>query len=196
MSSLLAASLLYVIVQSVLVLAFNGLATPSDSPLTDAALAELESRLDQETSDDVRDQMLLGLAAGWAKQGRTVSKKDVEKRIAKTADKLKEPLTKWADPKKLPTAVGRRDNYVLPQMVKLGYITQAQADACCAASERNQSQSSHPTPVTAIATPIPSAGVHLPSKTPTLVPTGAWRIEAPIHGPPVPRHVLLSVFLV
>jgi membrane peptidoglycan carboxypeptidase len=38
-----------------------------------------------------------------------------------------------ADPKKLPAAVGRRDNYVLPQMVEMGYITQAQADEVKAA---------------------------------------------------------------
>ena len=33
-----------------------------------------------------------------------------------------------ADPKKQPRAIERRDNYVLPQMVKMGYITQQQAD--------------------------------------------------------------------
>jgi len=38
-----------------------------------------------------------------------------------------------ADPKKLPTALARRNNYVLPQMVELGYITQAQADEVKAA---------------------------------------------------------------
>ncbi|GAA1034944.1 transglycosylase domain-containing protein [Virgisporangium ochraceum] len=33
-----------------------------------------------------------------------------------------------ADDKKRPRAIERRDNYVLPQMVKMGYITQQQAD--------------------------------------------------------------------
>ncbi len=33
-----------------------------------------------------------------------------------------------ADPKKQPRAIERRDNYVLPQMVKMGYVTQQQAD--------------------------------------------------------------------
>jgi membrane peptidoglycan carboxypeptidase len=37
------------------------------------------------------------------------------------------------DPKRLPDALARRDNYVLPQMVELGYITQAQADGTVAA---------------------------------------------------------------
>jgi membrane peptidoglycan carboxypeptidase len=38
-----------------------------------------------------------------------------------------------ADPKRLPVAVARRDNYVLPQMVEMGYITQQQADEVKAA---------------------------------------------------------------
>jgi hypothetical protein len=75
-------------------------------------------------------------------------------------------------------------------------ITQAQADACCAASERSQSKSSNPTPVTAIAAPVLGAGVVVPAMTPRLVSTAGWRSEAPFHSPPVPRHVLLSVFLV
>jgi len=38
-----------------------------------------------------------------------------------------------ADPKKLPLAMERRDNYVLAQMVKMGYITQQQMDETKAA---------------------------------------------------------------
>lgn len=75
-------------------------------------------------------------------------------------------------------------------------ITQAQADACCATSERNQSKSSNPAPVTAMSAPVLGAVVLLPPMTPALVSTDAWRTEVAIHSPPVPRHVLLSVFLV
>src|SRR5688572_19269496 len=50
---------------------------------TPKALAELEGRLDEERNDDVRDQMLLGLADAWEKQGRKITRKDVEARIAK-----------------------------------------------------------------------------------------------------------------
>ena len=67
-----------------------------------AALAELELRLDEESSDDVRDDILLAVAAAWAKQGRKVTRKDVEARIKKSADKLASPPATWADPAKLP----------------------------------------------------------------------------------------------
>ena len=75
-------------------------------------------------------------------------------------------------------------------------VTQAQADACCAASEREQSSSSTPTAVAIISAAVLGAGVDLPAVTPSLVLTDGWRMDAPIHSPPVPRHVLLSVFLV
>jgi hypothetical protein len=74
-------------------------------------------------------------------------------------------------------------------------VTQAQADACCAASEREKSNSSTPTAVTLISAAVLGAGVAVPSITPALVLTDGWRTDAPIHSPPVPRHVLLSVFL-
>jgi hypothetical protein len=75
-------------------------------------------------------------------------------------------------------------------------ITQAQADACCATSEHDQSNSSNPTAIAAISAAVLGAGVVLPAVTPSLVVTDGWRTDAPIHSPPVPRHVLFSVFLV
>ena len=75
-------------------------------------------------------------------------------------------------------------------------LTQAQANACCAASERHQSESSNPTAVAAISAAALDVAVVLPPVTPALVLTDGWRTEAPIHSPPVARHVLLSVFLV
>jgi hypothetical protein len=75
-------------------------------------------------------------------------------------------------------------------------ITQVQADACCAASEREQSNSPNPTAVTTLSPAVLGVGVVIPAITPALVLTAAWRTVAPIHSPPVPRHVLLSVFLV
>jgi predicted metal-binding membrane protein len=75
-------------------------------------------------------------------------------------------------------------------------ITQAQADACCAASEQEQSKSSNPTAVTAISPAVLGVGVVLPVITPSLMLTDGWRTDAPIHSPPVARHVLFSVFLV
>jgi len=69
---------------------------------TNAALSELETRLDEEPNDGVRDEMLLGLSAAWASQGRVVTRKDIETRIVKAAGKLAEPPAKWADPASLP----------------------------------------------------------------------------------------------
>jgi hypothetical protein len=75
-------------------------------------------------------------------------------------------------------------------------ITQAQADACCAASERDQSDSSNPTAMAAISPAVLGVAVVLPEMAPALVLTDGWRTEAPSHSPPVPRHILLSIFLV
>jgi hypothetical protein len=75
-------------------------------------------------------------------------------------------------------------------------VTQAQADACCAASERDQSNSSNPTAVTAISPAVLGVGVVYQAVPPVLVLTDGWRTAAPVPSPPVPRHLLLSVFLV
>jgi hypothetical protein len=74
--------------------------------------------------------------------------------------------------------------------------TQAQADTCCASSERQQSNQPVPTFVSAISSAVLGAGVVVPAPVPALVASDAWRIAAPIPIAPVPRHVLLSVFLV
>jgi hypothetical protein len=75
-------------------------------------------------------------------------------------------------------------------------VTQAQADACCAASEREQSSSSTPIAAAVVSAAVLGAGVAVPSITPALVLTDGRRTDVPIHSPPVPRHVLFSVFLV
>ena len=75
-------------------------------------------------------------------------------------------------------------------------VSQAQADACCAASERQQSDQSAPSFITAISSAVLGVGVVVPIPVPALVATDAWRTDAPVPIAPVPRHVLLSVFLV
>jgi hypothetical protein len=72
---------------------------------TAAALKALENRLDKEADDTVRDAILLGLEAAWAAQGRKVTKKDVEARIARAADKLASIPAAWIDEAKLPRLV-------------------------------------------------------------------------------------------
>jgi hypothetical protein len=75
-------------------------------------------------------------------------------------------------------------------------LTQAQADSCCASSEGQSSNESNPSFVTAITAAVLGVGVVLPADVPALVLSDAWRTSAPIPSPPVPKHLLLSVFLV
>ena len=75
-------------------------------------------------------------------------------------------------------------------------LTQAQADSCCASSEGQNSNQSNPSFVTAITAAVLGVGVVLPANVPALVLSDAWRTSAPIPIAPVPKHVLLSVFLV
>ena len=74
-------------------------------------------------------------------------------------------------------------------------LTQAQADSCCASSEGKNSNLFSPTFVAAI-TAVLGHGIILPANVPALVLSDGWRISAPIPIEPVPKHVLLSVFLV
>jgi len=75
-------------------------------------------------------------------------------------------------------------------------LTQAQADSCCAAAEGQNSNQSNPSFTTAITAAVLGAGVVLPVDVPALVLSDAWRRSTPISVAPVPKHVLLSVFLV
>jgi hypothetical protein len=75
-------------------------------------------------------------------------------------------------------------------------VTQAQADSCCASSERENSDQSNPSFATVITSAVLGVGVVLPANVPSLVLSDAWRTSAPIPIAPVPKHVFLSVFLV
>jgi hypothetical protein len=74
-------------------------------------------------------------------------------------------------------------------------LTQAQADSCCASSEGKNSKSTPPF-VTAITAAVLGVGMVLPASVPALVLSDDWRTSAPLPVAPVPKHVLLSVFLV
>jgi hypothetical protein len=74
--------------------------------------------------------------------------------------------------------------------------TQSEADTCCAASERSNSSQSSPTFVSAITATVLGAGAVVPADVPALVLSDAWRTSEPIPVAPVPKHLLLSVFLV
>jgi len=75
-------------------------------------------------------------------------------------------------------------------------ITQAQADSCCAASEREESAPSAPIFAATISSAVLDLAIALPVSAPALVVSNAWRTAVPIPIGAVPKHVLLSVFLV
>ena len=74
-------------------------------------------------------------------------------------------------------------------------MTQAQADRCCAASERHSNQSNPPF-VVVISSTVLGPGIVLPVTAPPFVLNNAWRTGAPVPLASIPKHVLLSVFLV
>lgn len=94
---------------------------------TPRALEILEAKLDTEENDDVRDQMLLGLEEAWARQGRKVSRKDVEKRIRRVAERIDEPPAKWLKPEKLPPLNWADGGKVSPKAVSYLLYRQSRA---------------------------------------------------------------------
>jgi len=76
-----------------------------------------------------------------------------------------------------------------------GIVSQAEADSCCASSERNAADSSIPTLAIAISPAAAGTAIRLPAETPALVLSDAWRSFTPLPAGSVPKHVLLSVFL-
>jgi hypothetical protein len=75
-------------------------------------------------------------------------------------------------------------------------LTQAQADSCCASSEREDSSHSNPSTAAPISNVVLGEGVVIQPPIPSLVLSDNWRTAVPIPATPVARHVLLSVFLV
>ena len=74
-------------------------------------------------------------------------------------------------------------------------LTQAQADSCCASSERDKSTSPDLGHIVAITHAVLGDGVLVPASIPALVLSDHWRTVTPLPTTPVPKHVLLSVFL-
>ena len=75
-----------------------------------------------------------------------------------------------------------------------GVLTQAQADTCCASSNPDSSQSSG-TFVGTITLAVLGTATVLPSVAPVQVRREGWRTAVPISTAPIPKHVLLSVYL-
>lgn len=83
-----------------------------------------------------------------------------------------------------------------PRSVSGRQLSQAQADTCCASSEREQSNTSNPTLLAAISNAVLGPVTVLSATVPALVVTDGWRTVVPLPQAAVPRYVLLSVFLV
>jgi hypothetical protein len=75
-------------------------------------------------------------------------------------------------------------------------VTQSEADSCCASSEREDSSPSNPSALASISNVVLGEAVVIPSPIPSLVLSDHWRTVIPVPIAPVPRHLLLSVFLV
>jgi hypothetical protein len=75
-------------------------------------------------------------------------------------------------------------------------LTQAQADSCCASSERENSDQPIPTSIAPVSSAVLGAGVVLPASVPALVLSDGWRTVTPIPTTPVPKYILFSVFVV
>ena len=79
---------------------------------TPEALQALEKRLDEESADDIRDAMLLALDAARVAEGRDITREEIDRRIERTAPKLKAPVADWIDESRLP-ALRYRDGELL-----------------------------------------------------------------------------------
>ena len=75
------------------------------------------------------------------------------------------------------------------------HVTQTQADTCCAASERNDSATTRPALVPSGVIALAPAAVPL-VVIPSVPALEEWRALVPLRVSPVPKHLLLSVFLV
>ena len=74
--------------------------------------------------------------------------------------------------------------------------SQSQADQCCVVSNHENPNQSLPMYGGIPSNPALGASVLLPLPVPALVRTDTWRTATPLLVSPVPRHLLLAVFLV
>ena len=75
-------------------------------------------------------------------------------------------------------------------------VTQAEADSCCGFAEQEQSGQSHESFASPVSLAVLGTGVVVPAMPPRLVLTDDWRTRIPSPSSPVPKHVLLSTFLI
>lgn len=93
---------------------------------TDRAVKLLETHLDEEADEDVRDRVLLGLEAAWEARGKKITKKTIEKRMERAADHLKKPPAAWLKIDALPELRAKRGK-LDPQLVRYLLYRQSRA---------------------------------------------------------------------
>ena len=95
---------------------------------TPAAAKAMESRLDEETDEEVRDQILLALDQVWEAQGKKITRKQIDQRIGRTAERLDNPVAEWIDEKKLPPLrLAKGSEKLKPQAVRYLLYRQSRA---------------------------------------------------------------------
>lgn len=94
-----------------------------------AAAEALEARLDVETDEEVRDQILLALERVWETQGRMITRQEIEKRIQRTQNKLGTPLVQWLAEQRLPPLryAGKKTEPLSLEMVRYLLYRQSRA---------------------------------------------------------------------
>ncbi len=94
---------------------------------TEKALAALEARLDDESNEDVRDQMLLGLEDAWSRQGREITKADISARTKRTAKKLETAVADWIKEGNLPSLYWRDGKRLSERQIRYLFFRQSRA---------------------------------------------------------------------
>lgn len=97
------------------------------SQKTDEAIAVLEDRLDVETDEKVRDEILAALAPVWRAAGREFTMDEVEQRIQRAERLLAKPIATWLDEAKITPLVFSTGRSSTPQ--ELRYLCARQARA-------------------------------------------------------------------
>ena len=76
-------------------------------------------------------------------------------------------------------------------------VTQAQADSCCASSDTGDSRPSSPAFALSLSAALVTSAVWTVAPAAVLMPSfDVWRAHVPLTVSQVPKHVLLSVFLI
>lgn len=102
---------------------------------TGLAVELLEARVEAESNDDVRDQILQGLEQTWESQGRKVTRQDVAGRVARAAGKLGEAVAPWLAEDRLPPLRWTGGSALTVQEVRYLLYRQSRAKAMVADTE-------------------------------------------------------------